>query len=1354
MEIRYIFSIPFNWINPIFTDYTNTIIEILCLNLIKSFINTIFKVTFKHYEELISTPKREPMNYKNARVIITLIFLITFQVNSFSQKVIGFFPNWRSGGEENNIQYNKLTDIIYCFIQPNASGQFPAFNTWSSTDQSKFNTIKTKAKAAGCRIRISSGGAGSAGLYSPIAANATYRSNFAQTVADFIVANDIDGFDVDWEFPSTSEKGNLDLLLSAFRTAFNAKETAGYRHIYLGVDVGGESGHLSYFTTTFVNYIDEVNIMAYDLAGGFSTVSLSKNSFDIWKNYLGAANANKLVLGVPFYTAGGGSMYSQIASPYSSNASDAYNGLLAGSDGSTYNAYPALKQKTDYVMTNGGGGIMIWEITQDILTAAYYQYSLLSAVDVSIQPYKVSCSTPNLGPDGTLCGSGSLTLNSSLSSQSFRTFTWYKDGSVTGSNTPTLTNVTAGGKYWVKVDSSGKCSKTDTITISSTLPTVNLGPDATLCSSTSMTLDAGVTGTGLTFAWTKDGTAISGASSSTYTATAAGTYGVTVSASGCTSKSDQVVINSSLLTVSGTTTICSGSSTNLTVTSSGGPFNWYTTQGTGGSPFFTGTTYAASPTSTTTYYVQNGAGTSGSVGGTGNFGTIVWGDPTNHGMTFSTNVSNVTIKSVDFYVGAWATVTNSVIAIKNSSGTELGASALVGLDNQSATANKVTVNLNIVIPNAGTGYVIYFKTCGSPGSAGYQSTPGSFPMSDGTNTISFTAGPQIFNNLQFVAGSACARTPVKVTVNTSCSTPPTITFSDVTKTYGASPFTMAASSNSSGALTYSITSGSSFASINSTTGQVTILGAGTATVQVSQAASGGYSAATKTATLTINKAALTAKADDKSRVYNTANPTFTITYTGFVNGETASVLTSAPTASTTATTASNVGTYPISLTGGSAANYTITLTAGTLTITKATPTLSYTGPTSGTVGTSLTLAATTNSTATPSYSVSNGTGSATLSGSSLTLNSAGTVTLTISVAATTNYNAASITQTITINSLTTPTITFNDVSKTYGDAPFTMAATSNSSGALTYSITSGSSFASISSTTGQVTILGAGTVTVQVSQAASGPYGSIVKTATLTINKATPTVTYTGPTSGVAGTNLNLSATTNSPVSPTFTVSNGTGTATILGSTLSLTTTGTVTVTVIVSANANFNAAYVNQEITITSAGTPTVTIDFPTSGQTGETIALGVTTNSKGTVTYSVSNGTGTAILNGNQLTLTSAGTVTVTVHIAADGAYEETTVSQTITISNVTAVLSSSESGFKVLPSITESDATLEFQNVSIKKGVILITDSKGVPVTSINYNGETEINLSSGSWSAGMYVIQLIGETGTTITKLIKQ
>ena len=86
---------------------------------------------------------------------------------------------------------------------------------------------------------------------------------------------------------------------------------------------------------------------------------------------------------------------------------------------------------------------------------------------------------------------------------------------------------------------------------------------------------------------------------------------------------------------------------------------------------------------------------------------------------------------------------------------------------------------------------------------------------------------------------------------------------------------------------------------------------------------------------TITKKALTAKADNKTRFFGDDNPQFTISYEGFVDGEGLSSITTPPTASTTATKSSDVGSYPITLTGGSADNYTFTYQSGTLSVTKA-----------------------------------------------------------------------------------------------------------------------------------------------------------------------------------------------------------------------------------------------------------------------------------------------------------------------------------------------------------------------------------------------------------------------------------
>src|SRR4029077_17536996 len=65
----------------------------------------------------------------------------------------------------------------------------------------------------------------------------------------------------------------------------------------------------------------------------------------------------------------------------------------------------------------------------------------------------------------------------------------------------------------------------------------------------------------------------------------------------------------------------------------------------------------------------------------------------------------------------------------------------------------------------------------------------------------------------------------------------------------------------------------------------------------------------------------------------------TVSYSGFVNGDTAASLTTPASVTTTATAASHAGTYPITASGAVGADYTISYVAGTLTVDAATLTI-------------------------------------------------------------------------------------------------------------------------------------------------------------------------------------------------------------------------------------------------------------------------------------------------------------------------------------------------------------------------------------------------------------------------------
>ena len=83
---------------------------------------------------------------------------------------------------------------------------------------------------------------------------------------------------------------------------------------------------------------------------------------------------------------------------------------------------------------------------------------------------------------------------------------------------------------------------------------------------------------------------------------------------------------------------------------------------------------------------------------------------------------------------------------------------------------------------------------------------------------------------------------------------------------------------------------------------------------------------------TVTPAALTVTANSLTRTLGMPNPALTLSYTGFVNGDTPEQLTTQPTATTQATIQSPVGQYPIDVSGGVSANYIFNYVNGVLTI--------------------------------------------------------------------------------------------------------------------------------------------------------------------------------------------------------------------------------------------------------------------------------------------------------------------------------------------------------------------------------------------------------------------------------------
>jgi hypothetical protein len=423
------------------------------------------------------------------------------------------------------------------------------------------------------------------------------------------------------------------------------------------------------------------------------------------------------------------------------------------------------------------------------------------------------------------------------------------------------------------------------------------------------------------------------------------------------------------------------------------------------------------------------------------------------------------------------------------------------------------------------------------------------------------------------------------------------------------------------------------------------------TATVTGSSAGNYQVVVTAGTLTISPVAqpLTVQANNATRAYGAANPTFTGTVTGAQNGDTFT-----ESFATTATATSAVGSYPIvpSVTGTNLGNYTVTIVNGALTVTGAATTTTLTAPASAAYGAGVILTATVASTGgTPGGTVTfysgatplgtgalNASGVATLSTTTLP---PGTDSITAAYGAAGNFAASTSAASSVAIGQGTQTITFAAIpSRAYGSAPFAVSATSSAGSNYPVTITVASGPATIAA--GTVTLTGVGTVVLQAAQAGNADYSAATATQSFQVTGALTTTTLSAPASAAAGASVTLTATVASTAGVPagsvtfFSGSTSLGVGTLNGSGVAtLTTTalpaGTDTATATYAAAGDF-AGSTSSPVTLTISAAPagpapayTVTANPSTltitPGATGSTtLTITPTGGYKGTIALSCS--------------------------------------------------------------------------------------------------------------------------------------
>ena len=347
--------------------------------------------------------------------VLCIFAMLAFGRNIFAQKAVGYYAYWYKWAyPADKIDYKNLTHINHSFISPEKDGSLLI------PDSLIYPELIQNAHNAGVKVLISVGGADSAttAAFTEMSSNPDIRTKFVNNLFDFVIQNNYDGVDIDWEFPADEiEKNVLTTLIAEIRQAFSVVNKV----MYLTVAVTPNDFYGKYYDyDNFIGNVDWVNLMVYNIHGSWSThaghnapLFMNPNdpdnvgSVDEGFNYLNVVRKvpkEKIVLGVPFFGKefyASGLFASQTDTVTDLIYSDIYPLLnnpdwdyfwdnvsevpyLLNKDRTkfvTFDDTTSIRLKCEYVKNKNLAGIMIWALGYDYVNG---ESQLLKTVGASL----------------------------------------------------------------------------------------------------------------------------------------------------------------------------------------------------------------------------------------------------------------------------------------------------------------------------------------------------------------------------------------------------------------------------------------------------------------------------------------------------------------------------------------------------------------------------------------------------------------------------------------------------------------------------------------------------------------------------------------------------------------------------------------------------------------------------------------------------------------------------------------------------------------------------------------------------------------------------------------------------------
>ncbi|HMT29800.1 MAG TPA: glycosyl hydrolase family 18 protein, partial [Bacteroidia bacterium] len=226
--------------------------------------------------------------------LILFVLSVQFVAAEPCREVVGYFAGWKWYKRNKlvnpeSIDYSKFTIINYAFFKPLENGTVTEGDSWADhiilkgklkkvngnmvNDPS--SSLVFKAHSHGVKVVGSVGGWSWSSVFPGIAADPVKRMQFAASCVDIIEKYNLDGIDIDWEYPghkahngSAADKQNFTLLLQTIRNSLNAYEKISGRKMLLTGAFGPAPNHMEQIEWEKVTpLLDIIHMMTYNYYG-------------------------------------------------------------------------------------------------------------------------------------------------------------------------------------------------------------------------------------------------------------------------------------------------------------------------------------------------------------------------------------------------------------------------------------------------------------------------------------------------------------------------------------------------------------------------------------------------------------------------------------------------------------------------------------------------------------------------------------------------------------------------------------------------------------------------------------------------------------------------------------------------------------------------------------------------------------------------------------------------------------------------------------------------------------------------------------------------------------------------------